>query len=133
MTDQTKLHLAVFDASGKIGRHVVDQLLTGGHTVTAYARNPAKLTASHPDLPVIEGELDDPAGVTRASEGADAVISALGPSLRRGLTGTPVAEGTRTIVKPMEASGVRRFIGLATPSVADDRDRPTLGAKKCCP
>ena len=129
MTDQTKLHVAVFGASGNIGRHVVDQLLTGGHSVTAYVRNPSKLTVTHPNLTVIEGQLDHPAGVNRAVEGAGAVISALGPSLRRGLTGTPVAEGTRTIVKAMEASGVRRFIGLATPSVADERDRPTLKAK----
>jgi hypothetical protein len=49
--------------------------------------------------------------------------------LKRGVTGTPVADGTRTLVKAMEASGVRRFVGLATPSVADERDRPTLKAK----
>jgi uncharacterized protein YbjT (DUF2867 family) len=129
MTQDTTLRVAVFGASGNIGRHVVDQLLTAGHSVTAYVRSPGKLSVANPNLTVVEGELDDPAGVTRAIEGADAVISALGPSLRRGLTGTPVAEGTRTIVKAMEASGIRRFIGLATPSVADERDRPTLKAK----
>jgi hypothetical protein len=29
----------------------------------------------------------------------------------------------------MKAAGVRRFIGLATPSVADSRDQPTLKAR----
>lgn len=29
----------------------------------------------------------------------------------------------------MESSGVRRFIRLATPAVADERDRPTLKGK----
>ena len=129
MTQDTNLRVTVFRASGNIGRHVVDQLLAGGNGVTAYVRNPSKLSVTHPNLSVIEGQLDDPAGVARAVEGADAVISALGPLLRRGVTGSPVAEGTRMIVKAMEASGVRRFIGLATPSVADERDRPTLKAK----
>lgn len=123
------LRVAVFGASGNIGRHVVEQLLTAGHAVTAYVRNSRKLGITHPKLSVIEGELGQPAGVARAVEGADAVISALGPALSRSATGTPVAEGTRNIVDAMRGAGVRRFIGLATPAVADPRDRPTLKAK----
>jgi hypothetical protein len=49
--------------------------------------------------------------------------------LRRSATGTPVSDGTRTIVAAMQAAGARRFIGLATPSVADPRDQPTLKGK----
>lgn len=123
------LRVAVFGATGKIGQHVVEQLLAAGHSVTAYVRNAGKLTIGHPDLSVVEGELDQPAGIGRAVDGADAVISALGPTLRRGATGTPVANGTRNIVEAMKATGVRRYIGLATPAVADSRDRPTLQAK----
>ena len=129
MTTNGTLHVAVFGATGKIGRHVVEQLLAAGHTVTAYVRNPDKLPISHPNLTVIEGELDDAAGVARAVDGADAVISALGPSLRRGATGTPVTDGTRNIVEAMKAAGVRRFVGLATPSVADPRDQPSIKAR----
>ena len=129
MTSNQVLRVAVFGASGNIGRHVVDQLLAAGHIVTAYVRNPAKLSTTHPNLTVIQGELDDPTGVAGSVDGADAVISALGPTLRRGATGTPISDGTRTIISSMKAAGVRRFIGLATPSVADSRDQPTLKAK----
>ena len=135
MTPNRPLQVTVFGATGKIGRHVVDQLLAAGHTVTAYARNPSKLTTTQPNLTVIQGGLDDPAGIGRATEGADAVISALGPSLRRGATGTPVSDGTRTIVAAMQAAGVRRFIGLATPSVATPRTGPPSRASsyRCWP
>ena len=129
MTPTKTLHVAVFGASGTIGRHVVEQFLAAGHTVTAYVRTPRKLSISHPHLIVVVGELADAAGVARAVAGADAVISALGPALRRGTTGTPVTDGTRTIVAAMQAAGTRRFIGLATPAVADPRDRPTLKGK----
>ena len=129
MTTTPKLNVAVFGASGKIGRHVVDQLLTAGHLVTAYVRNPAKLGVTHPALTVVQGELSDPAGVARAVAGADAVISALGPSLKRSATGTAVTDGTRNIIQAMQAAGVRRYIGLATPAVADERDKPTFKAK----
>ncbi|NNC30925.1 SDR family oxidoreductase [Longimicrobium terrae] len=123
------MRVAVFGATGKIGQHVVNQLLAAGHSVTAYVRNAAKLTTVHPDLNIVEGELDQPPAITRALEGADAVISALGPALRRGAAGTPVTNGTRNIVDAMRAAGVHRYIGLATPAVADPRDRPTLQAK----
>jgi putative NADH-flavin reductase len=92
-------------------------------------RTPGKLATAHPNLTVIHGELDDRDGVARAVDGADAVISALGPTLRRGATGTPLTAGTRRIVEAMKAAGVRRLIGLATPAVADPRDRPTLRGK----
>ena len=38
-------------------------------------------------------ELLKPGAIARAVDGADAVISALGPTLRRGATGTPVTDG----------------------------------------
>ena len=129
MTTTPPLNVTVFGATGGIGHHVVEQLLAAGHTVTAYARNPSKLEVDHPNLRFVEGELDDTAALGRAVQDADAVISALGPTLKRSATGTPVADGTRNIVKAMEAAGVRRYIGLATPAVADTKDQPTIRGK----
>ncbi len=121
--------ITVFGATGGIGRHVVDQLLAGGQDVVAYVRNPSKLERTDPRLRVAQGELSNLDQVTEAVRGSDAVISTLGPSLRRGATGMPVTDGTRNIVAAMRASGVRRFVGLATPSIPDPHDRPTFKAR----
>ncbi|KPI07524.1 hypothetical protein OK074_0234 [Actinobacteria bacterium OK074] len=118
------MRVTVFGASGAIGRLVVQQLLDDGHQVTALIRTPAKLALTHSQLTVVGGQLSDRDAVEQAVSGADAVISALGPSLKRSTTGTQVTDGTRTIVQAMEARKVTRFIGLATPSLADPRDRP---------
>lgn len=59
MTTTPPLNGTVFGATGRIGHHVVEQLLGAGHTVTAYARNPSKLEVDHPRLRVVEGDLDD--------------------------------------------------------------------------
>lgn len=123
------MQVTVFGATGGIGRHVVDQLLAAGHVVVAYVRTPAKLNRQDPHLRVVTGQLADRARVLDAVRGSDAVISALGPSLKRGATGTPVTDGTRTIVAAMQTAGVNRFVGLATPSVPDPRDRPTIKAR----
>src|SRR3954452_6532104 len=116
------MNLTVFGATGGIGREVVTQALDAGHHVTAYVRNPAKLTLTHPHLTVITGELTDRDAVQRAVHGADAVISALGPSLDRKATGMPLVGATHTIVDAMRAEGVQRYIGMATPSLRDPRD-----------
>jgi nucleoside-diphosphate-sugar epimerase len=123
------LRVTVFGATGQIGRFVVADLLADGHAATAYVRNPGKLQVADPHLTVATGELSDAEAVRKAVRGADAVISALGPSLSRRAKGTPVTEGTRNIVAAMQAEHVSRYIGLATPSVPDSRDRPTLKAK----
>ncbi|MFE7838591.1 NAD(P)-dependent oxidoreductase [Streptomyces sp. NPDC057474] len=118
------MRVTVFGATGGIGRLVVQQLLDGGHQVTALVRTPAKLALTHSHLTVVAGQLSDRDAVEQAVSGADAVISALGPSLKRSTTGTQVTDGTRTVVQAMQAQKVDRFIGLATPSLADPRDRP---------
>src|SRR4051812_42591318 len=120
------MNVTVFGATGAVGREVVTQALDAGHHVTAYLRNPAKLTVTHPNLTVITGELTDRDAVQRAVHGADAVISALGPSLDRKATGMPLVEGTRTILDAMRAEGVERYIGIATPSLRDPRDTRSL-------
>ncbi len=118
------MRVTVFGASGGIGRLVVQQLLGDGHQVTALVRSPAKLALTHSQLTVVTGQLSDRDAVERAVGGADAVISALGPSLKRSTSGTAVTGGTRTVVQAMEAHKVTRFIGLATPSLADPKDKP---------
>src|SRR6201996_1570737 len=92
------MKVTVFGATGQIGRLVVDDLLIGGHGVTAYVRNPGKLGHKDPRLVTISGELSDEARIQQAVRGSDAVISALGPLLRCGSKGTPVTDGTKNIV-----------------------------------
>jgi putative NADH-flavin reductase len=120
------MNVTVFGATGGIGCEVVTQALAAGHHVTAYLRNPAKLTVTHPHLTVITGELTDRDEIQPAVHGADAVISALGPSLDRKATAMPLVDGTHTIIDAMRAEGVKRYIGMATPSLRDPRDGSSL-------
>jgi uncharacterized protein YbjT (DUF2867 family) len=120
------MNVTVFGATGGVGSQVVEQLRSRGHSVTAYVRNRSKVPSSwDDDVTVVTGELSDAAAVDRAVQGADAVVSALGPSLDRKATGLPLVEGTRNIVTAMQRHGVRRYVGNGTPSVLDPREKPT--------
>jgi hypothetical protein len=116
--------LAVFGGTGASGQLLIRSALAQGHTVTAYARNPAKLPPAD-DLTVIQGQLDDTDGVQRTINGVDAVISLLGPG-RDKASIPPLMPGTQTIVDAMTDTGVRRLVATSTPSVPDPADRHDL-------
>lgn len=69
------MNLAVFGATGGVGREVVTQALDARDHVTAYVRDPSKLDVTHPNLTAIAGELTDREAVQRAVHSANAVIS----------------------------------------------------------
>ena len=74
------MHLALIGATGRTGVHALTSALDGGHEVTVLVRDPARL----PDevssgVRVVVGDAADPAALTEALGGADAVVSALGP------------------------------------------------------
>jgi putative NADH-flavin reductase len=120
------MNVTVFGATGAIGSLTVNELLANGHTVTAYARHPNKIPPGWGDrVRVVVGELSDAGAIDKAVAGADAVVSALGPSLDRKATGMPLIEGTRHILDAMKRHGVNRYIGHATPSVLDAQEKPT--------
>ena len=124
------MNVTVFGATGAIGSLTVAELLERGHTVTAYARNRAKVPSTWGDrVRVVIGEMSDANAIDSAVAGADAVVSALGPSLDRKATGLPLVEGTRQILEAMKRHGVRRYVGNGTPSVLDQRDRPNWQTK----
>lgn len=116
------MHIAIFGATGKTGRHVVDQALARGHRVRAFTRRPDAIDSDHPNLDVARGDARDPDAVHEAVRGVDAVISVLGPT-----DNTPdhqVERGTRHLVSAMERAGVSRLIVTAGAGVGDERDAP---------
>lgn len=118
------MNVTVFGAAGKIGRLVVAQLLAQGHEVTAVVRDRSTPETGAARPAVVEANLSDESRLRAAIAGRDAIISALGPPLKRSTGGTPLTDGTALIVRIMREEGVLRFIGLATPSIPDPRDKP---------
>jgi putative NADH-flavin reductase len=109
------MRIALFGASGKTGKHIVEQALAGGHEVTALARNPGKLAMTHPKLKVLEGDVRDFGAVERTINQSDAVLSALG---RRGARpGFVVSDGVRHMIMAMERSGVNRIITVGSAGI----------------
>ncbi|MEV6650294.1 NAD(P)H-binding protein [Streptomyces sp. NPDC051219] len=105
------MNLTVFGATGGVGHEIVRQALASGHQVTAVVRDPARLTVRDPALRVVAAGLDDPEALRPAVAGRDAVLSGVGA---RGIKHAGVATTcTRTILRALEAEGVRRFLAVS--------------------
>lgn len=121
------MNVTVFGATGAIGSRTVDELLSRGHTVTAYVRSSAKIPGRWGErVRGVIGQMSDAAAIDQAVAGADVVVSALGPSMDRKATGLPLVGGTGHILDSMKAHHVTRYIGHATPSILDPREKPTF-------
>ncbi len=118
------MKLAIFGATGKTGKHLVEQALTQGHSVTALVRDPARLGARHERLNVAQGDIRDAAQVSQAVAGAEAVLSVLGPTGNN--PAFTVSQGMDNILAAMKTNGVKRLIVSAGAGVGDPRDKPTL-------
>ena len=72
------MQIAILGATGGIGGHVLDWALRAGHPVHALARDPQALPPAA-GLTVTRGDALDETAVAEVIDGADAVVSALGP------------------------------------------------------
>lgn len=112
------MNILIIGATGGTGQELVTQALAQGHSVTAFARNPAKVTLTHERLVVVKGDVLDYGTVERAAKGKDAVVSALGHK-RWFVPSKILSEGTRNIIRAMEQHGVRRFVCETSLGVGD--------------
>jgi len=118
------MRLAVFGATGKTGLEVVKQSLEKGHYVTAFVRDPSRMSIQHDHLVLVTGDIFDPTGVAKAVQGQDAVVCVLGSS---DLTKTTVrSDGTARIIHAMKECGVQRLMVVSAMGTGDSWDTLSL-------
>lgn len=127
------MRLAVFGATGPTGRRLVERAIAEGHEVRAFAREAAKLAASHERLTVVEGDAHDPESVGEAISGVEAVVSVLGGEPSNPLKARrpadpdgPASAGARNIVRAMRERGVGRLVYQSAWGVGESKENRDL-------
>jgi putative NADH-flavin reductase len=119
------VRIVIFGATGRTGKHLIDQALAQGHVVTAFARTPSKLSVSHERLRVLQGDVLDALSVEKAVEGQEAVLCALGSKF-----GDPTAalvKGTHYIIQAMKKHGVERIVCVLTAGFLSEQADSLIG------
>jgi putative NADH-flavin reductase len=106
------MNLLVIGSTGRTGRHVLEQGIRRGHSITAFARRPQELAELQGLHNIIQGDALHLEDVRSAVRGQDAVISAVGSS---GIA--------RNLITAMHEMDVRRLVMTSSRSVVATRPR----------
>lgn len=126
------MELLVVGATGRTGRHIVDVAVEQGHTVRAFARSAAEQPgwANEERVIAVAGDALDPAAVSDAVQGVDAIAVAL--SMVRTSNSpwaritTPLDLHPRAATVLTEAAwahGVRRYVMISAHGAGDSASR----------
>jgi putative NADH-flavin reductase len=109
------MKVTIFGATGGIGRQALEQAAAAGHEVTAVVRNPTAISGG---ARIFRADLaaTDPAVLEAAVDGADAVLSGLGP--RSNSEAGIASQGTRAIIEAMQATGARRMVVVSAAPIS---------------
>ncbi len=127
----SRLRLALFGATGRVGSELLTQALAAGHDVRALVRSPARLAAISDRLTVVQGNVRDAGAVAETLHGCNAVLSTLGatdkddPDVRRC--------GTANIIAAMHSVGIRRLIVMGGFHLEAPGDPHNLGRRLIVP
>src|SRR2546421_2367783 len=119
------MKLTILGATGAPEPALPGQALAPGPEVPAVVRDPARLAVpAHPRLRTVTADVMDPASIAPAIDGADAVLSAVGP---RG-TGptTVIQDSVRSIIQAMQKTDTHRLLEVSGSVVADEGENPYL-------
>ncbi len=114
------MKILVLGATGATGRLIVANAVAKGYEVVALVRSKAKamdLMGSE----LIEGDACDPAVLTRAIIGCDAVISSLGTAMSPFREVTLLSTATRALVGVMVEQNIRRLVCITGLGAGDSR------------
>ncbi len=101
------MKIAVFGGTGALGQAIVAQAVAAGHHVVVLARTPDKMKFAHDNLKLIQGDGLDKEAVSRAVEGQDAVLCAVGGAdLKDATTRTKVTENILSAMAHHQVSSV---------------------------
>lgn len=108
-----KQTVALTGATGFLGRHLLDVLLTDGYKVRALTRKNQELRTN---VEWIRGDLSDPAAMTALTKNTDIVVHAAG--LIKAKSRTEFfrinRDGTERLLKSARDNGIKRFLFLSS-------------------
>lgn len=126
------MNIAIFGASGIVGKAIVKEALEKGHQVTVLTRNAQKFPTQHNHLRIIEGDVTDRHVIHRVLENQSAVIQTLGIGGKGdGKPTTFVSDVNRLIMEEMEQMNIRRLIAISVIGAGDSNRFLPWIYKKC--
>ncbi|PLX95035.1 MAG: NAD-dependent dehydratase [Desulfuromonas sp.] len=120
-------------ATGFVGHHIIQALLTRGHSVRCLVRTPATQLSRLDHAETVQGDVTIPETLHNALTGCDAVIHLVGiirPFPRKGITFERLhVNATRNIVTAAQAAGITRYLHMSALGAHADANEDYMSSK----
>lgn len=113
------MKIILLGATGRVGSHILDKLISDNHQVHALVRSPEKVEIHSDLLTMYQGDAVNGADIRQAMAGCDAVISALNTDKT-----TVLSESTPLMIHAMKELGLKRIITIGTAGILQARSEP---------
>ena len=122
--------IAVLGGTGMTGTHLVRVACRKGHAVRVLARDPLKVPANQKTA-IVVGDATDPNSIDQLVDGADVVISCVGPALQYGgaRVDTVSSIATENIIRVLARKPLTRYIVVSRIGVELKTDQRSLWAR----
>jgi putative NADH-flavin reductase len=106
------MKITILGSTGFVGKVLVKKAIAAGYQVKTLARNPEKLEEIKDKIEIITGSAFESSSVEAAIQGAEVVLSTIGPPQRN--PGDPVQyeKAMKNIVSAMDKYGIKRYIHI---------------------
>jgi uncharacterized protein YbjT (DUF2867 family) len=121
--------IVVLGATAQSAPEIIKQGLAQGRKVTALARRPEAVIGNHPNLKIVKGDVRDPASLEAVLNGAEVVISLVGPRVdpRVEIKSMDLYSlGTTNVINAMRKKANKRLIATSSIGVrTEPKEKPT--------
>lgn len=106
------MKLTIFGGTGIVGQVLLKEALAADYDVTALVRSPEKISTISDQVSLVVGDYFDADARARALEGADAVLSTIGPPMKRAPNNGEYAKAMTELIEQMQSAGIARIVAV---------------------
>jgi putative NADH-flavin reductase len=106
------MKITIFGTTGFVGKVLIKKAIAAGYQIKTLARNPEKLEELKDKIEIIKGSVFESSSVELAIEGAEVVISTIGPPTGKPCDPTQYEKTMKDIVSIMDKNGIKRYIHI---------------------
>jgi putative NADH-flavin reductase len=106
------MKVAIFGSTGMLGMLLTKVALEAGHDIVTLVRKPEKLGGLASQIKVLKGDYFSPKDQRATLEGVDAVLTTIGPTLKRGQNQGEYTLAMQSLVAAMQDTSVQRIVAV---------------------
>jgi putative NADH-flavin reductase len=106
------MKITILGSTGFVGKVLIKKAITAGYQIKTLARNPEKLKEIKDKIEIIKGSVFESSAIELALEGAEVVLSTIGPPTGKPCDPAQYEKAMKDIVRIMDKHRIKRYIHI---------------------